>query len=895
METILVTHTHRDHSALANELRQATGARIVGPPPFQPKDDEAGLDSAHDLAYAPDAVLADGERLAARTFTIEAVATPGHCGEHLCLALLEERALFSGDHVMAWSTSVVAPPDGSMGAYMASLEKVARPRRDDLLARARRAGARAATLCARARPSPSPAGGVHPGRARSRGGDRPGAGRESLCRSRSLARPRRAGSRRSPISRTCASAALSSPPAPPPAILASAAPDAASDMVQPAAARACPLGVAANGALLCEARRGAPRPPTEKASSPALPLARTMLSLAASASRRAVTENRLDLRRDRRPERESLAAPGAPRIGQLALRHPQRSPRPMPPDQQLRRLACFHTQRNFGHSCTCSRSCRSDGSTPKFSTVFSGTTVNSPVNTHQPPIGFAQYGILRSALRRRVSASFSTESVPEVSGGSPPAWVPPVIVADGHPRAGRRASKCRGSAYCRRPAGGRWGLESRTRRGYGVRRDLRWKQRATPRPAPPSHLRPDARPGPKPGAPEGRRPREFGWMNKAGVRRTRGEEHGSNRAGRPPLPFPVPRHNREFSFPAIAVTGIFISMREVGSGFGGLPLAETDNAAPEEDLLSKVGRGRIERFGCPHCGQDDIRRWGKAGGKPRYRCTSCRKTFNPLTGTPLAGWHHQDRWPDQAQALIAGETVAKAAERCKVAYTTAFRWRHRFLSRSIWTSRRACRGLSRRTRPSSSNPSRASAAICREQRASGAARPTSGVCRRSRSQSSSPATAPARPSMPSCRGSTPPASRPRWGSSCPGQRELCCDGGAAITAFARRANNFHPLPAPGAPKPEAPTSPHQQRERLPRAAEGVDAALPWRRHQEPAELSELAASARGPLKSLDPGRLDPAAARARELYQQLIRNKSLANCPVSPPRSSVGSGTGAPV
>ena len=64
----------------------------------------------------------------------------------------------------------------------------------------------------------------------------------------------------------------------------------------------------------------------------------------------------------------------------------------------------------------------------------------------------------------------------------------------------------------------------------------------------------------------------------------------------------------------------------------------------------------------------------------RYRCTSCRKTFNPLTGTPLAGLHHRDRWPDQAPALIAGETVAKAAERCKVAYTTAFRWRHRFLS-----------------------------------------------------------------------------------------------------------------------------------------------------------------------------------------------------------------------
>ena len=84
----------------------------------------AGSNSSHDLAYAPDAVLSDGERFEGRAFTLEAVATPGHCSNHLCFALLEEAALFSGDHVMAWSTSVVAPPDGAMRAYMASLDKV---------------------------------------------------------------------------------------------------------------------------------------------------------------------------------------------------------------------------------------------------------------------------------------------------------------------------------------------------------------------------------------------------------------------------------------------------------------------------------------------------------------------------------------------------------------------------------------------------------------------------------------------------------------------------------------------------------------------------------------------------------------------------------------------------
>ena len=102
-----------------------TGALIIGPSPFEAKGGDGDRpDASHDRAYAPDVVLRDGERLAGRGFTLEAVATPGHCSNHLCFALLEESALFSGDHVMAWSTSVIAPPDGSMRAYMESLEKV---------------------------------------------------------------------------------------------------------------------------------------------------------------------------------------------------------------------------------------------------------------------------------------------------------------------------------------------------------------------------------------------------------------------------------------------------------------------------------------------------------------------------------------------------------------------------------------------------------------------------------------------------------------------------------------------------------------------------------------------------------------------------------------------------
>jgi glyoxylase-like metal-dependent hydrolase (beta-lactamase superfamily II) len=125
VETILITHTHRDHSPGAKKLRAATGARVVGAAPFTPRGDgSTGLDSAHDRDYSPDATLADGEHWQGAGYTMEAVATPGHCSNHLCFALLEESVLFSGDHVMGWSTSIVAPPDGSMRAYMDSLDKM---------------------------------------------------------------------------------------------------------------------------------------------------------------------------------------------------------------------------------------------------------------------------------------------------------------------------------------------------------------------------------------------------------------------------------------------------------------------------------------------------------------------------------------------------------------------------------------------------------------------------------------------------------------------------------------------------------------------------------------------------------------------------------------------------
>jgi glyoxylase-like metal-dependent hydrolase (beta-lactamase superfamily II) len=121
---ILCTHTHRDHSPASRALKAATGAPIIGCAPLALDDDGPRADAAFDPDYAPDRVLSDGERITGPDWTIEAVATPGHTSNHLCYALIESAALFTGDHVMAWSTSVVSPPDGDMALYMASLNKL---------------------------------------------------------------------------------------------------------------------------------------------------------------------------------------------------------------------------------------------------------------------------------------------------------------------------------------------------------------------------------------------------------------------------------------------------------------------------------------------------------------------------------------------------------------------------------------------------------------------------------------------------------------------------------------------------------------------------------------------------------------------------------------------------
>jgi glyoxylase-like metal-dependent hydrolase (beta-lactamase superfamily II) len=124
VNAIVCTHTHKDHSPAAAPLAEQTGAPIIGCAPLVLSDDGPRSDASFDPTYKPNRVLADGESIAGEGWTLTAVATPGHTSNHLCFALAESGALFTGDHVMGWSTSVVSPPDGDMSDYMASLQKL---------------------------------------------------------------------------------------------------------------------------------------------------------------------------------------------------------------------------------------------------------------------------------------------------------------------------------------------------------------------------------------------------------------------------------------------------------------------------------------------------------------------------------------------------------------------------------------------------------------------------------------------------------------------------------------------------------------------------------------------------------------------------------------------------
>ncbi|MDB5439135.1 MAG: metallo-beta-lactamase family protein [Caulobacteraceae bacterium] len=124
---IAITHHHLDHSPLAEPLKARTGAVIYGCAVKTPDVEEDGpkMEAGHDANFHPDVSVCGGGEIAGPGWTLEAIPTPGHTSNHICYALKEENALFSGDHIMGWSTTVITPPDGDMTDYIASLELIA--------------------------------------------------------------------------------------------------------------------------------------------------------------------------------------------------------------------------------------------------------------------------------------------------------------------------------------------------------------------------------------------------------------------------------------------------------------------------------------------------------------------------------------------------------------------------------------------------------------------------------------------------------------------------------------------------------------------------------------------------------------------------------------------------
>jgi glyoxylase-like metal-dependent hydrolase (beta-lactamase superfamily II) len=127
---IFVTHTHRDHSPAVPKVKAATGAKVFAQGPHRLArplhiGETHRLDASADMDFRPDIALADGEVVSGDGWTLEAITTPGHTANHMAFAFKEADLVFAGDHVMAWSTTIVAPPDGAMSDYMASLHKLA--------------------------------------------------------------------------------------------------------------------------------------------------------------------------------------------------------------------------------------------------------------------------------------------------------------------------------------------------------------------------------------------------------------------------------------------------------------------------------------------------------------------------------------------------------------------------------------------------------------------------------------------------------------------------------------------------------------------------------------------------------------------------------------------------
>lgn len=235
----------------------------------------------------------------------------------------------------------------------------------------------------------------------------------------------------------------------------------------------------------------------------------------------------------------------------------------------------------------------------------------------------------------------------------------------------------------------------------------------------------------------------------------------------------------------------------------------TDASQPAERIgranLTELGQHRVDSFGCPHCENRDVVRWGHASDLPRYRCKSCKRTFNALTKTPLANLRMKDKWGSQTQAMIDGVSTAKAAARCGVHYTTAFRWRHRFLASLSGDKPKGLIGIVEgdETFILESFKGRRSG-LPRKPRKRGGKSAKRGlsaeqipvIVARDRQGATTDAVL-AKLDRASITAALSGVVTPN--------NEFCCDGGTAIVAFAKRAGiAAHVLPKPGKPTRQAP-------------------------------------------------------------------------------------------
>jgi len=221
--------------------------------------------------------------------------------------------------------------------------------------------------------------------------------------------------------------------------------------------------------------------------------------------------------------------------------------------------------------------------------------------------------------------------------------------------------------------------------------------------------------------------------------------------------------------------------------------------------VAELGQRRVDSVGCPHCGHRDIVHWGHASALPRYRCKACARTFNALTKTPLANLRMKDKWTTQTEAMIDGVSTAKAAQRCGVHYSTAFRWRHRFLAALAGDKPKMLAGIVegdetfilesfKGKRSNMPRKSRKRGGTSAKRGLSGEQIPV--IVARDRQGATTDAVL-AKLNRVSIAAALSGVVTPA--------NDFCCDGGTAIVAFARRAGiAAHVLPMPGKPNPQAP-------------------------------------------------------------------------------------------